>query len=152
MRSSTSEPTQALLARFREIVEVEDGRCRAADQAVEEIEKALRAARDTQRVAVERRAEAATAYETAATYATAQDLQAQGPAPGGASTEGAAPFGEGATSGRAVLHLIVDVLEVGQITPLATIDRDPSCGVADQSSVVLVVSGSAGALSGSSAG
>ncbi|MBR8642157.1 hypothetical protein KEF29_29610 [Streptomyces tuirus] len=121
MRSATSEPMQALLARFREIVEAEEGRCRAADLAVEEIEAALRRARDAQRVAAERRAEAAAAYETAAAYATGQDRQTQGPTQGGAGTEGDAPFGEGAPSGRAVQHLIVDVLEVGQITPLAEI-------------------------------
>ncbi|MFD6152470.1 hypothetical protein [Streptomyces sp. NPDC060243] len=112
---------QALLTRFREIVEAEEGRCRAADVAVEEIEAALRRARDTQRVAAGRRAEAVAAYETVAEYATVQDPQAQGPAPGSAGTEDAAPFGAAASSGRAVQHLIVDVLEVGQITPLATI-------------------------------
>ncbi len=121
MRSATSEPMQALLARFREIVEAEDSRCRAADQAVAEIEKALLQARDTQRVAAGRRAEAVAAYDTAAAYATAQDGQTQGPTTDGAGTEGAAPFREGTSSGRAVHHLIVDVLEVGQITPLATI-------------------------------
>lgn len=120
MRSATSEPMQALLTRFREIVEAEDGRCRAADQAVEEIEKALREARDAQRVAAERRAEATAAYETATAYATRQ-AQAQGSASAGVGTEGAAPFTGGAASGRAVQHLIVDVLEVGQITPLAAI-------------------------------
>ncbi|MGC9544556.1 hypothetical protein [Streptomyces sp. UG1] len=41
--------------------------------------------------------------------------------PDGAAAEGAAPFEEAASSGRAVLYLIVDVLEIDQITPLAAI-------------------------------
>ncbi|MEW2575590.1 hypothetical protein [Streptomyces syringium] len=112
MRSATSESMRALLARFQELVEAEQDRLRAADLAVEEIETALRRAREAQRVAAARHSEAAATYAAAQGHAGGRSKESGAGMPGAAGR---------ASTGRAVQHLIVDVMEVGQVTPLAVI-------------------------------
>ncbi|MBZ6111161.1 MULTISPECIES: hypothetical protein [Streptomyces] len=115
MQDVASEPMQALLARFQEVVGAEEGRCRSADLNVEEIEAALRRARDVQRAAAERLSQAVETFDAVAAYAASQ-------ASGDLSKNAdAAPSGASGSSGRLVPDLIVDVLELGQATPLLAI-------------------------------
>ncbi|MFI9191964.1 hypothetical protein ACIG0A_22055 [Streptomyces californicus] len=126
MRSATSEPMQALLARFQEIVEAEQDRLRVANLAVEEIETALRRAREAQRVAAARHGEAAATYAAVQGYVGGQSKE---PGVGALGEGGASPSGSSSTAsgaghtppGRAVQHLIVDVMDIGQVIPLAVI-------------------------------
>ncbi|WP_405894402.1 hypothetical protein OG272_20940 [Streptomyces sp. NBC_00104] len=123
MGNATSTPAQPLIARLRELADVERARREAADLAVTEAERVLQETQYIQRVAAERHAAVLATVEAAEAYAGQQAQGASDTVSHAEQTEQVATdrTASPSASGRSLKHLVVDALNVGEITPLTLI-------------------------------
>ncbi|MER6421929.1 hypothetical protein [Streptomyces sp. NPDC001137] len=123
MSNATSTHAQPLITRLRELAEVERTRREAADLAVVEAERALQETQCAQRVAAERHAAVQATVEAAEAYARQQKQSASDTHSRAEQTEQAAAGkpASPSTPGRSLKRLIVDALNMGEITPLTLI-------------------------------
>ncbi|MER6503298.1 hypothetical protein ABT218_29065 [Streptomyces sp. NPDC001455] len=121
MSSATSGPAQPLIIKLREIADAEQAHRARADAAVTEAERVLYEARQAQRVAVERHSAAAATVEAAEAYAAGLGTGAAQAGPDAEACGAAAPAEPPSAPSRSVGSLIVDVLELGQVTQLHVI-------------------------------
>ncbi|MFD3565775.1 hypothetical protein [Streptomyces sp. NPDC058667] len=121
MSSAVGGHAQPLLAKLQDLADVEHARKEQTDVAVVQAERALADAREAQRVATERHSAATAAVTAAEDYFAKFDAGASPddvPADSGSTQTPSQPT---AAPGRPVSHLILDVLELGRVTPLASI-------------------------------
>ncbi|MFE2557925.1 hypothetical protein ACFXGT_18260 [Streptomyces sp. NPDC059352] len=121
MSSSVGAHAQPLLAKLQDLADVEHARKEQTNVAVAQAEQALADAREAQRVATERHSAATAAVTAAADYFSKLDVGTSPddvPADSGPTQT---PSQSTAAPGRPVSHLILDVLELGHITPLTSI-------------------------------
>ncbi|MFF4630024.1 hypothetical protein [Streptomyces griseorubiginosus] len=123
MGNATSTPAQPLITRLRELADVERARREAADLAVAEAERVLQETQHLQRVAAERHAAVLATVEAAEAYVGQQTQDASDIGSRNEQTErlGADTPATPSTPGRSLKHLVVDALNVGEVTPLTLI-------------------------------
>ncbi|MEV7678078.1 hypothetical protein AB0O64_05885 [Streptomyces sp. NPDC088341] len=133
MSTTASEPTPPFIARMRQVTDVERARLEKAEATaaeaaatVAEVERILREALAGQRVALEERRVASERHEAALSTTQAAEAYAawagftdtQHTDAAGSESDTASPQGSAA---RALVHLVVDALELGKDTALPTV-------------------------------
>lgn len=123
MANATSTSAQPLITRLRELADVERARHEAADLAVAEAERVLQETQHLQRVAAERHAAVLATVEAAEAYVgqQAQDASDIGSRDEQTEQPGADAADAPSAPGRSLKHLVVDALDIGEITPLTLI-------------------------------
>jgi hypothetical protein len=121
LSSAVDAHAQPLLAKLQDLANVEHARKEQTDVAVVQAEQALADAREAQRVATERHSAATAAVTAAEHYFTGLDAGASPDGVRADSGPAQAPSQPTTASGRPVTYLILDVLELGHVTPLKSI-------------------------------
>ncbi|MDX2546159.1 hypothetical protein ACOT81_27415 [Streptomyces sp. WI04-05B] len=128
MSKAAGGPTQPLITRLWQIADAEQARSQQAEAAAVEAERISQELRAAQRVAAERHAAVLATVEAAEAYAaelglddTQHDLDAE-PEPD--PTRPTRPAASAGSKPRSVMHLIVDILELGKVTQLHGIYGD----------------------------